>query len=121
MASATAPAAGACKADVKALCKDVSPGDDRLLLCLVKRMKQAQQGNIAGVLCCPCNGSSTASGRTRMSLVAAGAAVHSHARVRVCVCVCLVCRPASVGEVSAGCCKVQDRAQQAHQQGCGPG
>lgn len=39
---------GACKADVKALCKDVSPGDDRLLLCLVKRMKQAQQGNIAG-------------------------------------------------------------------------
>lgn len=55
MASATALAAGACKADVKALCKDVSPGDDRLLLCLVKRMKQAQQGNIAGVLCCPCN------------------------------------------------------------------
>lgn len=43
-------AAGACKADIKALCKDVSPGDDRLLWCLVKRMKQAQQGNIAGVL-----------------------------------------------------------------------
>lgn len=39
---------GACKADVKALCKDVSPGDDRLLLCLVKRIKQAQQGNVAG-------------------------------------------------------------------------
>lgn len=76
-------AAGACKADVKALCKDVSPGDDRLLLCLVKRMKQTQQGNIAGVLCCPCNASSTALGRTWMSLVAAGAAVHSHIHVRV--------------------------------------
>lgn len=44
-------AAGACKADIKALCKDVSPGDDRVLLCLVKRIKQAVQGNTAGGPC----------------------------------------------------------------------
>jgi hypothetical protein len=40
--------AGPCKADIKSLCKDVSPGNDRVLLCLVKRIKQAQQGNVAG-------------------------------------------------------------------------
>lgn len=40
---------GPCKADAKAFCKDVSPGDGRLAMCLTKRIKQAQQGNIAGV------------------------------------------------------------------------
>jgi len=39
---------GPCKADIKAVCKDVSPGDDRILLCLIKRIKQTQQGNTAG-------------------------------------------------------------------------
>jgi hypothetical protein len=44
--------AGACRADVRALCKDVSPGGDRLLHCLTRRIKQAQQGNIAGARVC---------------------------------------------------------------------
>jgi hypothetical protein len=100
-------AAGACKADVKALCKDVSPGDDRLLLCLVKRMKQAQQGNIAGAPCCPCNATSNALGRGWMCPLLSQLAWQCPLTLHVCTCVS-VCRPASVGKVSAGCCKVQD-------------
>eukprot|EP00879_Flechtneria_rotunda_P000602 GHRR01000712.1.p1 GENE.GHRR01000712.1~~GHRR01000712.1.p1 ORF type:complete len:883 (+),score=207.41 GHRR01000712.1:2504-5152(+) len=39
---------GPCKADIKAFCKDASPGDGRLVTCLIKRIQQAKQGNIAG-------------------------------------------------------------------------
>lgn len=41
--------AGPCQADLKTFCKDVSPGDGRILTCLIKRLLQAKQGNIAGM------------------------------------------------------------------------
>lgn len=41
--------AGPCKADVKTFCNDVSPGDGRIVTCLIKRLLQAKQGNIAGM------------------------------------------------------------------------
>lgn len=45
----TAPGhAGPCQADIKNFCKDVSPGDGRVVTCLIKRILQAKQGNIAG-------------------------------------------------------------------------
>ncbi|KAF6266246.1 hypothetical protein COO60DRAFT_1470052 [Scenedesmus sp. NREL 46B-D3] len=39
---------GACKADAAAFCKDVTPGEGRVAMCLTRRIKQAQQGNVAG-------------------------------------------------------------------------
>ena len=39
---------GACKADIKGFCADVSPGEGRVVACLSKRLRMQKQGNTAG-------------------------------------------------------------------------
>uniref|UniRef100_A0A7R9V0N1 Golgi apparatus protein 1 n=1 Tax=Chlamydomonas euryale TaxID=1486919 RepID=A0A7R9V0N1_9CHLO len=42
------PPAGPCKADIKAFCSDVTPGEGRLSECLVERQREMRDGNTPG-------------------------------------------------------------------------
>lgn len=44
----TWPCTGACASDVKAFCKDVSPGEGRVAACITKRLRDQKQGNVQG-------------------------------------------------------------------------